>query len=194
MQFIQTPLLDAYIIAPEKLADDRGFFARTWCRQSFLQHGLDANLIQCSVSFNHHQGTLRGMHWQMSPFGETKLVRCTQGAIYDVIVDLRPDSDTFKQWTAVELSAENHKALYIPKGFAHGFQTLVDNTEVFYQMSDVYVPGAARGFRWNDASFKIDWPKEISMISQRDRDYPDFTLEVPAMEIAASAAKSAFAD
>jgi dTDP-4-dehydrorhamnose 3,5-epimerase len=178
MKFTQTALLDAYVIAPEKLADDRGFFARTWCGQTFAQHGLDSNLVQCSVSFTNQQGTLRGMHFQLPPVAETKLVRCTQGAIYDVIVDLRPGSATFEQWTAVHLTAANHQALYIPKGFAHGFQTLADNTEVCYQMSDVYVPGAARGFRWNDPSFKIDWPEAISTIAPRDRDYPDYTPEI----------------
>jgi dTDP-4-dehydrorhamnose 3,5-epimerase len=183
MQFMQTSLLDAYIITPEKLEDDRGFFVRTWCQQEFADRGLDPNLVQCSVSYNHKRGILRGLHWQMPPFAETKLVRCAQGAIYDVIVDLRPDSDTFLQWTAIHLTAENHKALYIPKGFAHGFQTLADNTEIFYQMSDFYAPGAARGFRWNDPSFKIDWPEEISIISQRDRDYPDYTPSyLPALQ------------
>lgn len=175
MQFIPTALLDAYIIAPANLTDDRGFFARTWCQQEFAQRGLEPNLVQCSVSFNHQRGTLRGMHWQLPPSAETKLVRCTQGAIYDVIVDLRPDSATYLQWTAVQLTAANYQALYIPTGFAHGFQTLADNTEISYQMSDFYAPASARGFRWNDPSFEIDWPEKISLISDRDRDYPDYT-------------------
>jgi dTDP-4-dehydrorhamnose 3,5-epimerase len=178
MQFIPTSLPDAYIIAPDQLADDRGFFARTWCQQSFSDRGLDANLTQCSISFNHQRGTLRGLHFQLPPVAETKLVRCTQGAIYDVIVDLRPDSETFGKWIAVHLTAENHHALYIPKGFAHGFQTIADKTEVFYQMSGVHVPAAARGFRWNDPSFGIDWPEAVSTMSPRDRDYPDYTPEL----------------
>lgn len=175
MQFIPTALPDAYIIEPQKLEDNRGFFARTWCQQEFAEQGLNPNLVQCSISFNQKRGILRGMHWQMPPFAEAKLVRCTQGAIYDVIVDLRPDAETFLQWIAVHLTAKNRRALYVPKGFAHGFQTLAENTEVFYQMSDFYVAEAARGFRWNDPSFKIDWPEEISIISQRDQEYPDFT-------------------
>ena len=182
MQFIPTPLRDAHIITPDKLTDERGFFARTWCQQAFLDRGLDANLSQCSISFNHQLGTLRGLHWQIPPFAETKLVRCTQGAIYDVIVDLRPDSDTFRQWMAVYLTATNHQALYIPQGFAHGFQTLAANTEVFYQMSGLYAPAAARGLRWNDPSFAIEWPIEISIISQRDRDYPDYTSDLPVLQ------------
>ncbi|WP_421656863.1 dTDP-4-dehydrorhamnose 3,5-epimerase [Leptothermofonsia sp. ETS-13] len=175
MHFISTPLPDAYIIEPERLEDQRGFFARTWCQQEFMDQGLDPNLVQCSISFNHKKGTVRGMHFQAPPFAETKLVRCTQGAIYDVIVDLRPDSSTYLQWFAVELTAENRKALYIPKGFAHGFQTCVNNTEIFYQMSDYYTPNSARGFRWNDPSFKIDWPEEVTLISSRDQEYPDYT-------------------
>jgi dTDP-4-dehydrorhamnose 3,5-epimerase len=184
MQFIPTSLLGTYIVDPQKLEDERGFFARTWCQQEFVDQGLDSNLVQCSISFNKKRGTLRGMHWQMHPFAETKLVRCTQGAIYDVIVDLRPNSETFLQWTAVHLTAENRKALYVPKGFAHGFQTLTDNTEVFYQMSDFYVAEAARGFRWDDPSFKIDWPEEISIISQRDQEYSDFTPDsLPSLQV-----------
>ncbi|NJR64303.1 MAG: dTDP-4-dehydrorhamnose 3,5-epimerase [Leptolyngbyaceae cyanobacterium CRU_2_3] len=175
MRFIPTSLLGAYIVESERLEDNRGFFARTWCQQEFADHGLDPNLVQCSISFNQKKGTLRGMHLQISPSTETKLVRCTQGAIYDVIVDLRSDSSTFLQWTAVELTAENRKALYIPKGLAHGFQTLKDDTEIFYQMSDFYASECAQGFRWNDPKFKIDWPEEVSVISQRDREYQDYT-------------------
>jgi dTDP-4-dehydrorhamnose 3,5-epimerase len=184
MQFIPTALHDAYIIAPAKLTDDRGFFARTWCRQEFAERGLEPNLVQCSVSFNHQRGTLRGMHLQMPPSAETKLVRCTQGAIYDVIVDLRPDSATYLQWTAVQLTAANHQALYIPTGFAHGFQTLADNTEIYYQMSEFYAPESACGFRWNDPSFAIDWPGKISLISDRDRSYPDYIpARLPALQL-----------
>lgn len=174
MRFIPTSLADAYIIEPEPIEDDRGFFARVWCQKEFAERNLDTNLVQCSISFNKKKGTLRGMHLQLPPFAETKLVRCTQGAIYDVIVDLRPNSETYLRWAAVELSAENHKALYVPQGFAHGFQTLQDNTEVFYQMSKFYSPGSARGFRWNDPAFKIDWLEEVSVMSERDRSYPDY--------------------
>jgi dTDP-4-dehydrorhamnose 3,5-epimerase len=177
MQFIPTSLPDAYVIEPSRLEDDRGFFARTWCQQEFMQHGLDPSLVQCSLSFSRKQGTLRGIHLQLPPFAETKLVRCTQGAIYDVIVDLRPDSTTYLKWTAVELTAENRKTLYVPKGFGHGFQALADNTEVFYQMSEFYQPDSARGIRWDDPVFNIDWPETVSVISDRDRTYPDYVAE-----------------
>ncbi len=174
MLFTQTDLESAYIVEVERLEDERGFFARTWCQQEFSNWGLDANLLQCSISFNKKKGTLRGMHLQLPPSAETKLVRCTQGAIYDVIIDLRSSSRTYMQWTAVELTAENRKALYIPKGFAHGFQTLEDNTEIFYQMSEFYNPNFARGFRWNDPSFNIHWPEAVTIMSGRDREYKDF--------------------
>lgn len=175
MIFTETNLKGAYIIEPEKLADDRGFFTRTWCQQEFSDQGLDSHLVQSSISFNHQQGTLRGMHLQLPPAAEVKLVRCTRGAIYDVIVDLRLDSATYLQWTGVKLTADNRNALYIPKGFAHGFQTLEDDTEVFYQISEFYNPDLARGFRWNDPTFKIDWLTAVSIISERDRAYPDYT-------------------
>jgi dTDP-4-dehydrorhamnose 3,5-epimerase len=176
MQFTPTSLGDAYIVEPERRSDDRGFFARTWCQRAFTAQGLDANLVQCNVSFNYQKGTLRGMHFQLPPFAETKLVRCTQGAIYDVIIDLRPDSPTFQQWVGVELTAANGKALYVPKGFAHGFQTLTDDAEVFYQMSAFYEPGYAGGLRWNDPTFKIDWPMAVTVIADRDRTYADYQL------------------
>lgn len=176
MQFTHTLLMGAYLIEPAVLEDNRGFFARTWCQKEFKEQGLDPNLVQCSISFNKKRGTLRGMHFQVPPFSETKLVRCTQGAIYDVIVDLRSDSSTYLQWTAVELTASNHQALYIPKGFAHGFQTLKDDTEIFYQMSDFYAPEAARGFRWDDPTFKIQWLEGVSAISERDCTYKDYKL------------------
>lgn len=175
MRFIPTPLSGAYIIEPERMADHRGFFARTWCQKEFAEQELDPDLVQCSISFNKTKGTLRGMHFQAPPFAETKVVRCTQGSLYDVIVDLRPDSETYLQWTAAELTAENRNALYIPKGFAHGFQTLADNTEVFYQMSDFFAPGYARGFRWNDPQFNITWPEQVTVISDRDQSYEDLT-------------------
>lgn len=177
MIFNQTPLKDAYIIELERIEDERGFFARSWCVKEFKQHGLNPNLVQCNVSFNKQKGTLRGMHYQAVPHGEAKLVRCTKGAFYDVIIDLRPDSPTFKQWFGVELTADNHKALYIPEGFAHGFQTLEDDTEVFYQMSEFYHPENARGVRWDDAQFGIMWPVEFAAISENDARYPDFDKE-----------------
>jgi dTDP-4-dehydrorhamnose 3,5-epimerase len=174
VKFIETRLKGAYIIEPEPIEDERGFFARSWCQQEFEAHGLNPNLVQCNISFNKKKGTLRGMHYQVTPHEEAKLVRCTKGAIYDVIIDLRPDSPTFKQWIAVELTAKNYKMLYIPEGFAHGFQSLEDNTEVFYQMSDFYHPQCARGVRWNDPVFKIEWPQNEWIISDRDLQYPYF--------------------
>ncbi len=174
MIFSPTKLKDAYIVEPQKLEDERGFFARTWCENEFRDRGLNPNLVQCNISFNKKKGTLRGMHLQVEPYAEAKLVRCTQGAIYDAIVDLRPDSETFKQWIAVELTAINHRALYVPEGFAHGFQTLEDNTEVFYQMSQFYAPECARGYSWNDPSFQIDWPLAISVISAKDNNLTNY--------------------
>jgi dTDP-4-dehydrorhamnose 3,5-epimerase len=182
MDFAPTPLKDAYIIEVEKLEDERGFFARTWCQQEFTKQNLDPCLVQCNISFNKKKGTLRGMHFQVPPFAETKLVRCTQGAIYDVIADLRPESETYLHWTAVELTADNRKALYVPKGFAHGFQTLEDHTEIFYQMSEFYAPNQAGGFRWNDPTFNINWPESISIISDRDQEYADYsTANFPSL-------------
>ena len=174
MIFTETLLKGAYIIDPERLADERGFFARTWCQREFDAHGLNPGLAQCNISFNRKKGTLRGMHYQVAPHAEAKLVRCTAGAIYDVIVDLRADSNTFKHWFAVELSFDNRRMLYIPAGLAHGFLTLTDGAEVFYQMSEFYTPECARGVRWNDPAFGVRWPQEVTMISERDRAYPDF--------------------
>ena len=165
----------AFIIEPEKMEDERGFFARTWDQKEFGAHGLNPRLVQCNTSFNKRAGTLRGMHYQAAPHEEAKLVRCTRGAIYDVIVDLRASSPTFKQWTAVELTAYNRLMLYVPEGFAHGFQTLEDETEVFYQMSEFYHPESARGVRWNDPAFGIEWPvAEKCIISERDNSFEDF--------------------
>jgi len=177
MIFTATDLKDVLIIEPERLADQRGFFARTWCQREWEAQGLDTRLAQCSISFNAKKGTLRGMHYQAAPYAETKLVRCTAGSIYDVIIDLRPESATFKRHIAVELSAENRTMLYIPEGFAHGFQTLADNSEVFYQMSEFYAPEYARGVRWNDPAFGIAWPEDERIIIERDQQYPDFLLE-----------------
>jgi len=175
MIFTETKLKGAYIIEPEKKADERGFFARTWCQHEFEAQGLNPRLVQCNISYNIRRSTLRGMHHQAAPYAEAKLVRCTRGAIHDVIIDLRPDSATYKQHVAVLLDADHYKMLYIPEGFAHGFQTLEDDTEVFYQMSVVYSPEAARGVRWDDPVFSIDWPQaECRHISDRDRNWPDF--------------------
>ncbi len=174
MHFHETPLSGAYIIKPERFADERGFFARTWCHDEFAEHGLSTDLVQCNISYNHKAGTLRGMHYQAAPHEEVKLVRCTRGAIYDVIIDLRPDAQTYKQHTGVELTADNRTMLYIPKGFAHGFLTLTDDTEVFYQMSAFFAPEAARGVRWNDPAFGISWPGPVHIIKPRDAGYADF--------------------
>ena len=174
MIFTETPLKGAYVIDPERLADERGFFARTWCRREFEAHGLNPELAQCNISYNRRKGTLRGMHYQVAPHAETRLVRCTSGAVYDVIVDLRPQSATFKRWFPIELTADNRRMLYIPEGVAHGFFTLCDDTEVFYQMSGFYAPECARGVRWNDPAFGFEWPDEIQVMAERDRSYPDF--------------------
>lgn len=176
MIFDETKLKGAFVIEPERVEDERGFFARTWCREEFRAHGLNSQLVQCNVSFNKKKGTLRGMHYQAAPHQEAKLVRCTMGAIYDVIVDLRPASATFREWVAVELTASNRRMLYIPEEFAHGFQTLEDGTEVFYQMSEVYAPECAGGVRWNDPAFHIEWPDDARVISARDQGYVDFVL------------------
>lgn len=174
MIFTETTLRGAFVIEPERIEDERGFFARTWCEEEFRSRGLNTRLVQCNVSFNHRKGTLRGMHYQAAPFEEIKLVRCTAGAIQDVIIDLRPESSTFKQHFSIELSADNRIMLYIPVRFAHGFLTLTDGAEVFYQMSQSYSPAHARGVRWNDPAFRIAWRGEVKVISERDRNYPDF--------------------
>jgi dTDP-4-dehydrorhamnose 3,5-epimerase len=174
MIFRETPLPGAWVLEPERIADERGFFARTWCRRDFEARGLDPSIAQCSVSFNHRRGTLRGLHFQVEPHAEVKLVRVTRGAVWDVIVDLRPGSPTFRQRFAVVLSAEAGHQLYIPKGMAHGFQTLEDATEVAYQISAFYAPEAARGYRWNDPAFAIPWPEPVTVISERDRNLPLF--------------------
>ena len=175
MLFTETSLKGAFIIEPQRLEDARGFFARTWCQREFAAHGLNPQLVQCSTSFNKKKGTLRGIHFQAPPFEEAKLVRCTAGAILDVIIDLRRQSTTFLQSFSATLTADNHKMLYIPEGLAHGFLTLQDDTEVFYQMSEVYSPEHACGVRWNDPTFGITWPIEITVISERDSRYPDFS-------------------
>jgi dTDP-4-dehydrorhamnose 3,5-epimerase len=177
MKFIETELKGAFLIDPERLEDDRGFFARAFCRKEFEQYRLNFDWVQCNISYNIRKGTLRGLHYQTAPFAEAKLVRCTMGAIYDVIIDLRPDSITFRQWIAAELSAENRKMVYIPQDFAHGFQTLVDHTEVFYQMSAFYAPEYGRAVRWNDPQFNIHWPEADRTMSEKDQKIEDFDPE-----------------
>jgi len=169
LKFIETKLKGPYIIEPELLEDERGFFARTFCHREFEAHGLNPKLVQCSISYNRRKGTLRGMHYQDSPMAEDKLVRCTNGAIYNVIIDLRPDSSTYCQWVAVELNANNRRMLYIPGGFANGFQTLEDDTEVFYQMSEFHAPEFERRVRWDDPAFGIEWHLDTKIISEKDR-------------------------
>ena len=175
MIFSPTTLDGAVIIELDRRSDDRGYFARTWCQRELEQAGLNPSLVQSSVSFNARRHTLRGMHWQAAPHAEVKIVRCTRGAILDVIIDLRPESPTYMQHFAVELSAESGRALYIPEGMAHGFVTLEDSTEVFYQMSEFYDPASARGLRWNDPAFDIQWPVSTPILHPRDASYPDFS-------------------
>ena len=176
MIFTQIELAGAYIVDLKQLADDRGFFARGYCSKEFESHGLAPNIVQSNISFNFKKATLRGMHYQVSPFAETKLMRCTRGAIYDVIIDLRPRSKTFRQWFGVELTEENYRMLYVPEGFAHGFETLTDRCEVVYHVSEFYTPNAEQGIRYNDPTFEIRWPLDVQVISAKDRSWPDFSL------------------
>ncbi len=172
MRFIETKIKGAYIIEPEFLEDERGFFARAFCQKEFEAHGLNPRLVQCNISYNRFKGTLRGMHYQVTPMSEAKLVRCTKGAIYDVIIDLRPESLTYCQWVAAELNAGNHRMLYVPEGFAHGYQSMEDETEIFYLVSQFYSPEHERGVRWDDPAFGIRWPLNTMIISNKDKNYP----------------------
>lgn len=174
MIFQETPLAGAYVIDIQRLEDERGFFARTWCQREYAAHGLNPSLAQCSISFNKQKGTLRGMHYQLPPHAEAKVVRCTRGAIFDVIIDLRPESPTYKQHFGLTLTPENHTMLYVPERCAHGLLTLADETEVLYLISEFYAPEQARGVRWNDPAFAIQWPETVQVISERDTAYPDF--------------------
>jgi dTDP-4-dehydrorhamnose 3,5-epimerase len=174
MIFTETALKDAYVIEIKKIQDARGFFGRSWCQKEFEAHGLVSCTRQENVSYNHKQGTLRGMHYQIAPYEETKLVRCTRGALYDVIIDIRPDSPTYRQWLGVELSAENYRMLYVPRGFAHGFITLADDTEAIYQVSQFYTPDAEGGIRYDDLTFGIQWPTAVQVISEKDKSWPDY--------------------
>ncbi|MEW6188196.1 MAG: dTDP-4-dehydrorhamnose 3,5-epimerase family protein [Thermodesulfobacteriota bacterium] len=203
MLFKETKLKGAYIIELEPVEDQRGYFARSFCRNEFKLHGISMEVVQCNISYNKKKGTLRGMHFQVPPSEEAKIVSCSKGAIYDVIIDLRPDSPTYCKWLGVELSANRspltahrslltaHRSLltahpsplagscrmlYVPRGFAHGFLTLEDDTELFYLMSEFYSPGHGRGIRWNDPFFGITWPGEVKVVSDQDRSYPDFTF------------------
>jgi dTDP-4-dehydrorhamnose 3,5-epimerase len=176
MVFHETGLKGAHVIDLQRLEDERGFFARSWCQREFAAHGLNPRVVQCNLSFNAAKGTLRGMHYQAKPCEEAKLIRCTKGAIHDVIVDIRPDSPTFRRYVAVQLTADNRRLLYVPEGFAHGFLTLEKDTEVFYQMSEFYAPEHTRGFRWNDPAFGIEWPEAVNVLSARDGCYPDFSF------------------
>ncbi len=177
MIFHETKIKSVFIIEPELIKDERGFFARMWCAKEFANHGLNPNLSQISVAFNSKKHTLRGMHYQQAPHEEAKLVRCTSGSIYDVIIDLRANSKTFKEWFSIELSANSHKMIYVPEGCAHGYITLEDNIEVLYQMSTFYSPNHYVGVRWNDPAFNINWPFcENLIISEKDKSYPDFKI------------------
>ena len=176
MFFTEAKLKGAFVIGLDRKADLRGFFARTFCVQEFEAHGLSPRVVQCNMSYNRHRGTLRGMHWQAPPSAEAKLIRAVRGSVLDVIVDLRPGSPTYLQHVAVELTASNGQMLYIPEGFAHGFQTLEDETEMFYQMSESHAPEQARGARWNDPAFGISWPLPDPIMSDRDRTWPDYPV------------------
>lgn len=175
MQFTPTPISGAFLVDVEPKGDHRGLFARTWCAREFAEQGLIATLAQCSVSYNASKFTLRGMHYQAEPQQETKLVRCVAGAIYDVIIDLRPASPTYKRWFGVELTSANRRAVYVPAGLAHGFMTTEAESEVFYQISEFYAPDCARGLRWDDPAFGIEWPMQPTVISDRDASYPTFS-------------------
>jgi dTDP-4-dehydrorhamnose 3,5-epimerase len=172
--FTETALKGAWIVDLQQMHDNRGFFARSFCQEEFAVRGLETGVAQCNISFNKARGTLRGMHFQLPPKAEAKLVRCTRGAVQDVIIDLRADSATYCRWTSVELTGDNRRALYIPEGFAHGFQTLVDDSEVFYQMYEFFASECASGVRWDDPAFGIVWPLTNPIISEKDLSYPNF--------------------
>jgi dTDP-4-dehydrorhamnose 3,5-epimerase len=176
MKFTETGLEGAWIVDVEPLSDDRGFFGRTWCAKEFAEHGMVADIAQCNLSYNHRKGTLRGLHYQVAPAAEAKFVRCTAGAVHDVIVDVRPDSATYRQWIGVDLTAENRRALYVPPLFAHGYITLTDGAEVIYQVSEFYTPGAERGARYDDPAFGIEWPVAIEVLSEKDAAWVPFEV------------------
>ncbi len=171
MKYTELPLKGAYLVEIEPIEDERGFFARTWSQDEYLALGFEADFTQYSVSYNKTKGTLRGLHFQTSPFEEMKIVQCIRGSVFDVMIDLRPDSPTYQQWAGIELSAQNHRMLYIPKQFAHGFQTLEDDAEVSYRITNQYAPGHARGYRYDDPVLNIEWPLAVTVISERDRNF-----------------------
>jgi dTDP-4-dehydrorhamnose 3,5-epimerase len=178
MEFSPTKLAGAFLVRIKPIEDERGYFGRGWCRDEFVQHGLNPNMTQLNVALSHQKGTLRGLHYQMEPHQEAKLVRCTRGAIYDVIVDLRPGSATCGQWVGVQLTARNGMMLYVPEGFAHGYQTLADNVEMYYLTSAPYAAHAARGVRFDDPAFAIVWPEKVTVVSQADRSWPDYAVSL----------------
>jgi dTDP-4-dehydrorhamnose 3,5-epimerase len=175
MIFTESKIKGVFILEIKKFEDERGFFGRAWCKNEMEAHGLNPYVVQANTSFSRQKGTLRGMHFQKHPYEETKLIRCTKGAIYDVIIDIRPDSPTFKNWFGIELSQDNYKMLYVPEGFAHGFLTLTDNCEVFYLVSQFYNPSFEAGVRWDDPAFKINWPVKVEVISEKDKNFQYFT-------------------
>jgi dTDP-4-dehydrorhamnose 3,5-epimerase len=177
MTFTETPITGAWLVDADPRGDDRGFFARVWCRREFAEKGLDAPFVQCNLASSRRQGTLRGLHYQADPHGEAKLVRCIRGSVFDVIVDLRPESASYLRWFGVELSDQNRRSIYVPAGCAHGYQALTDGCEVLYPVSAFYAPEAERGIRWNDPSFHIEWPLEPAHMSIKDRNWPDFAKE-----------------
>ena len=174
MKFIETKLPGAFVIEPEKKEDKRGFFTRTWCKNELGNHGLKAEIAQVNINFNKQRGTLRGMHYQAAPYGECKIIKCTRGAVFDVVIDLRKDSPTYLDWIGVELTGDNFRMLYVPENFSHGFITLEDQTEICYMVTQFYTPEAERGIRWDDPSFNIKWPLHPQVISDKDSSYPDF--------------------
>jgi dTDP-4-dehydrorhamnose 3,5-epimerase len=181
MIFNKTELEDAYIIELQEFNDERGFFARAFCEKEFKDHGIDFRVVQANTSYSSKKHTLRGMHYQEKPHQEAKLIKCTKGAIYDVIIDMRPDSPTFKKWAGVELTEQNRKMIYVPEGFAHGFLTLEDDTEVYYPVTESYTPGAEKGIRWDDPAFNIDWPAKAAIISAKDKSWPLFDKSLDNM-------------
>ncbi len=177
MMFVETTLKGAFVVEPERREDERGFFARTFCREEFDAHGLNSRIAQCNISFNRSRGSLRGMHYQGVPYEEAKVISCARGAIFDAIIDLRPRSSTFGHWFALELTDDNYKMLYVPEGFAHGFQVLQEDSVVHYQMSEFYHPESAQGISWDDPFFKIAWPLHPTTISPQDRSYEPFNAD-----------------
>ena len=176
MIFKELELKGAFLVEVKKIEDERGFFGRAWCRNEFIEHGLNPDFVQLNTSFSRKKGTIRGMHYQVDPYQEVKFIRCTHGRIWDVIIDLRPESPTFMKWTGNELSADNYRMVYVPENFAHGFITLENNSEVYYPVSQFYTPGAERGIRYNDPAFNIAWPVEAAMVSDKDRSHGDFII------------------